>query len=128
MMKLPSVYANKIEKNIKNNTDYFYGDRNNVKPKDLRDLKKEFDSKGYVNRLRVLLTMKDGSKKDEKLVLLKNDGFINLSHFDLDTSQHPASSNLIWKILSIKNPPLRDSFSCGKLITEQRKCPNFIWR
>lgn len=79
-MKLPSVYANKIEKDIKNNSDYFYGDRNNVKVRDLRELKNEFDNKGYVNRLRVILTMKDGSKRDEKLVLLKNDGLINLSN------------------------------------------------
>ncbi len=79
-MKLPSVYANKIEKTIKNNTDYYRGDRNNVKVKDLRELRNEFDNKGYVNRLRVILTMKDGSKKDEKLVLLKNDGVINLSN------------------------------------------------
>lgn len=79
-MKLPSVYANKIEKNIKNNTDYFHADRNNVKQKDLRELKKEFDNNGYVNRLRVILTMRDGSKRDEKLVLLKNDGVINLNN------------------------------------------------
>lgn len=79
-MKLPSVYAHKIDKNIKNNTDYFHGDRNNTKVKDLRELKNEFDNKGYVNRLRVIFTMKDGRKKDEKLVLLKNDSFINLNN------------------------------------------------
>ncbi len=79
MMKLPSVYANKIEKPIKNNDEYFHGDRE-VKVKDLRELKSQFDGRGYVNRLPVKLKLKDGRQIDEKLVLVKNDYFINLNN------------------------------------------------
>lgn len=78
-MKLPSVYANKIEKNIKNNDDYFRGDKT-TKVKDLRELKAMFDSRGYANRLPVTLTMKDGRKVSDKLVLSKTDHFVNLNN------------------------------------------------
>ena len=74
MMKLPSVYANKIDKEIKNNTEYVYNER---KAKDISELKKEFDNRGYVNRLHVIIDTKDG-KKDEKLVLCKDDYFVNI--------------------------------------------------
>ncbi len=73
-MKLPSVYANKIDKEIKNNTEYVYNER---KAKDISELKKEFDNRGYVNRLHVIIDTKDG-KKDEKLVLCKDDYFVNI--------------------------------------------------
>lgn len=79
-MKLPSVYANKIEKDLKNNTDYYHGDRGRVTPKDLKELKSLFDSNGYVNRLQVLFTLKDGQKVEEKLVLCKTDGFVTLNN------------------------------------------------
>jgi len=78
-MKLPSVYANKIEKTIKNNDEYFRGDVG-VKVKDLRELKSKFDGRGYVNRLSVYLKLKDGRQIEEKLVLVKNDYFINLNN------------------------------------------------
>lgn len=76
-MKLPSVYANKIEKVIKNNTEYYRGDRE-IK-KDLRELKDCFDSRGYANRLIVELDTKNGSRT-EKLVLCKNNYFININN------------------------------------------------
>ena len=76
-MKLPSVYANKIDKDIKNNTDYVHTDRK-VKS-DISELKKEFDNNGYVNRLKVLIRTKDGSK-EEKLVLCKDNYFVNINN------------------------------------------------
>ena len=36
-MKLPSVFANKIDKEIKNNEDYFHAERN-TKTKSLKEL------------------------------------------------------------------------------------------
>lgn len=78
-MKLPSVYANKIEKNIKNNEDYFRKDKT-TKVKDLRELKAMFDSRGYANRLPVILTLKSGEKINDKLVLSKIDHFVTLNN------------------------------------------------
>lgn len=78
-MKLPSVFANKIEKDINNNITYYHGDRN-VVSKDLRELKNMFDNKGYVNRLSVKLDMIDGTVRNEKLVLCKDSYFINLNN------------------------------------------------
>ena len=76
-MKLPNVYANKIDKDIKNNTEFVYNER--TTHKDIGDLKKEFDHNGYVNRLNVLITTKNGSK-NEKLVLCKDNYFININN------------------------------------------------
>lgn len=78
-MKLPSVYANKIEKDLKNNTDYYHGDRSS-KVKDLRELREKFDANGYVNRLPVVIKLKDGSNLYEKLVLKKSDSFVTLNN------------------------------------------------
>ena len=41
-MKLPSVFANKIDKVIKNNDEYFHGDREIKVKKNPYDLKKYF--------------------------------------------------------------------------------------
>ncbi len=76
-MKLPSVYANKIDKDIKNNTDVVHSERKVTK--DLGALKKEFDNNGYVNRLKVYLKTKDGSK-EEKLVLCKDNYFVTINN------------------------------------------------
>lgn len=78
-MELPSVYANKIDKEIKNNTEYFRGDKNENKKKDLTELKKCFDSKGYANRLNVVIETKDG-KREEKLILCVRDYFVNINN------------------------------------------------
>lgn len=78
-MKLPSVYANKIEKNIKNNDDYFRGDKT-TKIKDLGALKSMFDGRGYANRLPVFLTLRDGRKVNDKLILCKSTYFININN------------------------------------------------
>lgn len=77
-MKLPSVYANKIDKVIKNNVDVAYGERN-VKKKDLTKLKNCFDSRGYANKLSVDIVTKDG-KKNEKLILCVKDYFVNIDN------------------------------------------------
>lgn len=76
-MKLPSVYANEIKSDLKNNDEYFHADRQSIK-KDLNDLKKQFDNRGYANKLRVLLTLRDGRKVEEKLILCQKDCFVNL--------------------------------------------------
>lgn len=77
---LPSVYANKIDKEIKNNTEYYRGDEKIIKKKDLRELKSCFDRKGYANKLSVMLEMKDGSKRSEKLILCIRDYFVNIDN------------------------------------------------
>lgn len=76
-MKLPSVYANKIDKVIKNNTEYYRGDKE-IK-KDLRELKNCFDSRGYANRLVVDIETVNGVRT-EKLILCKNNYFININN------------------------------------------------
>lgn len=76
-MKLPSVYANEIKNDLKNNGEYFHADRQTVK-KDLNELKNQFDNRGYANKLRVILTLRDGRKVEEKLVLCQKDCFVNL--------------------------------------------------
>lgn len=79
MSDLPSVYANKIEHDLKNNEDYYYGTcEKNVK-KEVGDLKKYFDKSGYANKLNVLIKRKDGSKL-EKLILCKDSYFINIKN------------------------------------------------
>ncbi len=77
-MKLPSVYANKIDKDIRNNEMMYRGDKE--KKKDLRELKSKFDSRGYVNRLSVKLKLKDGREYFDKLILAKDDYFININN------------------------------------------------
>lgn len=78
-MKLPSVYANKIDKNIRNNDEVFRND-SNVKRRDVRELIRFFDRSGYAERLNVKLVYKDNSSSVERLVLYKNNYFINLDN------------------------------------------------
>lgn len=79
-MRLPSVYANKIDKKIDNNTNYYHGENSFKNNKDISLLKSFFDNRGYVNRLSVSLVLKDGKRVDEKLVLCKNDCFVTLDN------------------------------------------------
>lgn len=76
-MKLPKVYANKIEKNFSNNSNYYRSDdKVNV---DLYDIRRLFDRNGFVDRLIVEIKTKDGWKV-EKFVLLKNDYFVTVEN------------------------------------------------
>lgn len=79
-MKLPSVFANNIEKNIDNNRSYYHGDSHKDEYKDLKELKDMFDSKGFANRIAVKLVMKDDRIVDDKLVLCKDNYFVNLNN------------------------------------------------
>lgn len=78
-MKLPNVFANKIDKTIKNNEDFFHGDRNNVKRKNPEDLKKYFDKTGYANKLLVNIRTKDGESL-KKLILCKDNYVIDINN------------------------------------------------
>lgn len=79
MKDLPRVYANKIEKEIKNNNDYFRGSRSEKIRNVVGDLQKYFDSNGYANKLNVLLKTKNGDRK-EKLILMKDNYFVNINN------------------------------------------------
>lgn len=76
-MKLPSVYANKIDRDIDNNAEYFRC--SGVNKKDLTILKALFDNRGYADRIRVEINTKSG-KKLEKLVLCKSNYFVNIDN------------------------------------------------
>ena len=76
-MKLPKVYANKIEKNS-NNSSYYRSDNNKVVV-DLYNIRRLFDRNGFVDRLVVDIKTKNGWSL-EKLVLLKNDYFVNVEN------------------------------------------------
>lgn len=78
-MELPSVYANKIDKDIRNNDEVFRND-SNVNRRDVRELIRFFDRSGYAERLNVKLVYKDNSSSVERLVLYKNNYFVNLDN------------------------------------------------
>lgn len=84
-MKLPSVYANKIDKNIRNNDEVFRND-SNVKRRDVRELIRYFDRSGYAERLNVKLVYNDNSSSVERLVLYKNNYFVNLDNKKINLS------------------------------------------
>lgn len=77
-MKLPSVYANKIDKVIKNNDDFYRSDIKD-KRKDVRDLRKYFDHNGYANKFNVVIKSVDGTR-EERLILYKDDYFVNINN------------------------------------------------
>ena len=60
---LPSVYSNPIEKEIKNNTEYYYGSlrsENNIKPKNIiQQINNIFASKDFVYKKKVRVTTID---------------------------------------------------------------------
>lgn len=76
-MVLPKVYANKINKNFDNNSDYFRS-RDEVTV-DLSKLRALFDRNGFGDRIFVKIKTRDGWNL-EKLVLLKNNYFININN------------------------------------------------
>lgn len=76
-MKLPSVYANKIDKTINNNHEYYRSrDISNV---DLSKLRVLFDRNGFGDRIGVEIKTKDGTK-NEKLVLCKYNYFVTIDN------------------------------------------------
>ena len=78
-MKLPSVFANKIDKEIKNNEDFYYGDRKIVSNKEVESLRDYFDSMGYAHKLEVDIETNDGIR-NERLILCKKDYVINIDN------------------------------------------------
>lgn len=78
-MELPSVYANKIDKEIRNNDEVYRND-SNVSRRDVRELIRFFDKSGYAEKLNVRLVYKDNSSSVERLVLYKNNYFVNLDN------------------------------------------------
>lgn len=76
-MKLPSVYANRIDKTINNNNDYFRS-RDDSKC-DLSKLKVLFDSRGFGDRIPVEIKTKEKTSY-EKLVLCKYNCFVTIDN------------------------------------------------
>ncbi len=92
-MKLPSVYANRIDKPIKNNEEVFHQERGaKVAKKDPKDLKKYFDRNGYANKLVVKLKTENGEKV-EKLILYKDTYVITINN-----ERIPLSSILDYEV------------------------------
>ena len=80
-MKLPSVYANRIDKKINNNDEYYRNNvRDEVEVKDLNVLKRYFDKNGYANKLVVKLYYRDNKNSVEKLILCRDDYFVNIDN------------------------------------------------
>ena len=75
MKDLPKVFANKINDNINNTQDLFYGsDRNIIKKRDdisiVKKINNSFASPKHVYKSRVKITLKDGEV--EKIIVGKN--------------------------------------------------------
>lgn len=81
-MKLPNVFANKIDKKINNNDEYYYNSnvRDVVEERDLNGLKRYFDKNGYANKLVVKLYYRDNKNSVEKLILNRDDYFVNIDN------------------------------------------------
>ena len=77
-MSLPKVFANKIDKKIDNNIEYFHADRS-IKSKDVSDLRMYFDKNGYTNKLLLKITTKDGIS-EEKIILYRNGYLVNIDN------------------------------------------------
>lgn len=76
-MELPKVYANKIDKNFDNNNDYFRSRDDEMV--DLAKLRALFDRNGFGDRISVEIKT-NGGWNLEKLVLLKNNYFVNINN------------------------------------------------
>ena len=80
-MELPSVYANKIDKSINNNDDIYRSDNSKkVVFRDVRELIRFFDRSGYVDRLSVKLFYSDNTDSVERLILFRDDYFVNIDN------------------------------------------------
>ena len=76
-MSLPNVYANPIEKQLNNNSNYFRSTDNVTV--DLYNLKVLFDRNGFGDRINVEIKSREGLRT-EKLVLCKNDYFVTIDN------------------------------------------------
>lgn len=79
-MNLPGVFANKIDKIIKNNDDYYHEDKKSIVKRDARELSRYFDRNGYTDRLMVKFFYENNKNSIEKLVLYKGDYFVNIDN------------------------------------------------
>lgn len=79
-MSLPSVYANKIDKVFNNNDVLYREDLSKNETRDIRELIRYFDSKGYSDRLKVKLYYGDNTESIERLILYKGEYFINIDN------------------------------------------------
>ena len=95
---LPSVFSNPIEKEIKNNTEYYYGSLNNkmeVREKNImQEINKIFASKDFVYKKQVRISTVDESI-DVTLV-----GIHATSLLTLDNKSIPISSIINIEILN----------------------------
>lgn len=90
-MKIPKVFANKIDKKIENNETYYVSkneekrvDKVNVDKK-IKDL---FNKSNYVYKIDVVITFKD--KKETKRIVGKNDKYL----ITIDNERIPISEIL----------------------------------
>lgn len=85
-MNLPNVFANKIDKVIKNNDDYYRESEEFLVKRDVRELGKYFDRNGYTDRLVVKLFYGNNKSSIEKLILYKGDYFVNIDNKKINLS------------------------------------------
>ena len=78
-MKLPKVYANKIDRLNDNNKEYYKTSIKEDNNYDLTVLKNKFDYNGYANKLVVFIKTKD-KEQLEKLILCKDNYFVNINN------------------------------------------------
>ena len=78
-MKLPKVYANKIDRLNDNNKEYYKTSIKEDDNYDLTFLKNKFDYNGYANKLEVFIKTKD-KEQLEKLILCKDNYFVNINN------------------------------------------------
>lgn len=76
-MKLPSVYANVVSKQINNNSSYYRG--RDTTTADLSALKALFDKNGFGDRINVEVKTSSGLNL-EKLVLCKKNYFVTIDN------------------------------------------------
>lgn len=82
-MEKPKVFANIINKSIKNNkeTYYYRGMDNYIENMDVRSiLDNIFSSDSFVYKSIVEITLKNGTKLNEEIIAMKDDYIITLSN------------------------------------------------
>lgn len=83
-MRKPSVYVNKINKNIKNNKDTYHF-KNDVErcispnPNINKIINEMFNSSNFVYKSRVYIILKNGTRLTEDVIALKDNALLTLS-------------------------------------------------